>query len=136
MDQKDLAVALDKSPSVISALVNNTKGPAAAGKKVRRAALAYLKRRIQGSDSVIDGSSDSAVSPVAFGEAEGEYRTSNEWKLEALRLREENAMLRAVIQMLAAPRTPLSSAAIATAEEFLQKLLPRQKSKRPGDPGH
>jgi hypothetical protein len=105
MDQKDLAAALDKSPSVISALVNHVKGPAAAGKKVRKQALDYLYRRIRSSESVSDRPSES-VEPGVAHEASAEYRTTDEWKRHAAQLEAEVKRLRLALRALTEPIEP------------------------------
>ena len=84
MDQRELAVALDKSPSVISALVNNVTGKAAAGKKLKRQALDYLHRRIHASESVIKGRSESAQPGVAGFQDRRETEPLETWRQRAI----------------------------------------------------
>ncbi len=105
MDQKDLAIALDKSPSVISALVNNVSGKAAAGKKLKLKALDYLNARIKSSESVVSGRQKSEVYPVELREQSAEYVTTDEWKRRALIAEQEVERLRAALHLATAPRT-------------------------------
>jgi len=86
-------------------------------------------------ESVNDGRTESVTPHVAKKDS-AEYKTAAEWKQIAHQLQEENNRLRGAIQLLAAPGTPLSSAAIAKAEDLAREILRRSKlGSQPGDAG-
>lgn len=118
MDQRELAIALESSPSVISALVNNVTGKSAAGKKVRKRALDYLRKRIHGSDSVVAPRSESETPGV---EIPGQYRTLTECNQRIKELEADNELLRSMV-LAAATHRPLSSTPpISEAQSILEQ---------------
>lgn len=122
MDQRELAQALDKSPSVISALVNHVQGPAAAGRKLKKQALDYLMRRIHGSESVVEGRSESEAAGVAIHERTTELKTVDQCLARIKLLEADNDRLRAMLRVAIEPQVNYGrrlSSTLSAAEESL-----------------
>jgi hypothetical protein len=103
MDQRELAVALESSPSVISALVNNVTGKAAAGKKTKKKALDYLRARIRDSESVVSRHPESEVSGIELKEMPPEYNDATDWRERALKAEAEVERLRTALHEMTKP---------------------------------
>lgn len=68
---------------------------------------------------------DSVKPGLVAREESPEYKGANEWKAEALNLRNEVARLKVVIQLLASTTRPVSSTEAVDAEEFVTDIVNR-----------
>lgn len=132
MDQAALATAFDKSPSVISALVANTTGKHAPGKKFRKAALEYLQKRINGSESGVQGRTESAVSGVDRFVDRADDLTPEQWKHRAIfledRLKQLQSSMRSALAHSETPLPRVSSKPTSAAATYGAKASEKTKT--------
>ena len=139
MDQAGLAAAFDKSPSVISALVANTTGKHAPGRKFKKAALEYLQRKIRSSESGIGDRSASEVSGVDQFVDRADDLTLEQWKHRAIfledRLKQLQANMRSALQLSEVPIPKVSSGKRLSEDQAILKRAGDSYSVPPPPPG-
>lgn len=118
--QRELAAAIKYAEGTVSDLVKKDIG----GDRLKEDADAVLKEWERASQSEVQRTSPSEVPPVAR-EDSPEYKTTAEWKAEALKLRSEVTRLKVVIQILASTARPVSSSEALFAEEFVTDIVNR-----------
>lgn len=118
LNQVDFGKTLGVSDEYVSQIEKGKRDPG----DTLKILVGFLEAKFQlriGSDS------NSVVPPVDLREESAEYKTSNEWKDEALKLRSEVTRLKVVIQILAATVKPVSSSDALDAEAFVTEIINR-----------
>jgi hypothetical protein len=118
--QRELAAAIKYAEGTVSDLVKKNMG----SDRLKDDADAVLKGWERASPSEVKRTSASETHQVAKDDSP-EYKTHDEWKAEALRLRTEVTRLKVVIQILASTARPVSSSEAVDAEEFVTDIVNR-----------